>query len=68
MITELGHFALLLGFMVAILQSTVPLIGVRLNHYGAMHFGRTAASAGGAYLPSPYPLGNLTIAETEGVL
>ncbi len=45
MISEFGHFALLLGFMVAILQATVPLVGARLNHHGMMSFGRTAASA-----------------------
>ncbi len=44
MIIELGHFALLLGFMVAVLQATVPLIGARLSHHGMMRFGRTAAS------------------------
>ncbi len=45
MITELGHFALLLGFMVAILQVIIPLMGARLNNHGMMSFGRTAASA-----------------------
>ena len=45
MVTELGHFALLLGFMVAMLQATVPIIGARVNHHGMMGFGRTAASA-----------------------
>ncbi|MFZ8880856.1 MAG: heme lyase CcmF/NrfE family subunit, partial [Paracoccaceae bacterium] len=45
MINELGHFALILGFMVAILQATVPLVGARLNHHGMMSFGRTAATA-----------------------
>ena len=45
MINELGHFALILGFMVAILQATVPLVGARLNHHGMMNFGRTSATA-----------------------
>ena len=45
MITELGHFALLLAFTVALMQATIPLIGTRLNHNGMMNFGRTAASA-----------------------
>ena len=45
MINELGHFALILGFMVAILQATVPLVGARLNHHGMMSFGRTSATA-----------------------
>ena len=45
MITELGHFALLLAFFVAILQAFLPLVGARLNHYGLMSFSQTAATA-----------------------
>ncbi|MAI58187.1 MAG: heme lyase NrfEFG subunit NrfE [Rhodobacteraceae bacterium] len=45
MIIELGHYTLLLAFMVAILQVSLPLVGVRLNHHGLMSFSQTAATA-----------------------
>jgi len=34
MITELGHFALILALFVAIIQSTVPLAGASRRHLG----------------------------------
>src|SRR5512143_2265936 len=32
MIVELGHYALILAFLVALLQSTVPLVGAQRNN------------------------------------
>src|SRR3954452_4927235 len=43
MITELGHFALILALFVAIIQSTVPLIGAERRHLGWMAVGRSCA-------------------------
>lgn len=43
MITELGHFALILAFFVAIVQSVVPLIGASKNWTGWMAFAEPAA-------------------------
>ena len=45
MITEFGHFALILAFMVALLQSSLPLIGASLNRHGLMAFAMPAATA-----------------------
>src|ERR1700722_490678 len=46
MITELGHFALILALFVAIIQSTVPLIGASRRHVGWMAVGRSCALIG----------------------
>jgi cytochrome c-type biogenesis protein CcmF len=46
MITELGHFALILALFVAIIQSTVPLIGATRGHVGWMAAGRSCALIG----------------------
>ncbi|WP_085307285.1 heme lyase CcmF/NrfE family subunit [Planktotalea arctica] len=43
MITELGHFALILAFLVAIVQSIVPLIGAHKHWYGWMAVAEPAA-------------------------
>jgi len=45
MITELGHFALILAFAVAILQSTVPLVGAQKGWGGWMAVAAPAATA-----------------------
>jgi len=45
MITELGHFALLLAFMVAIVQMVVPLIGAHKRWPGWMAVAEPAAGA-----------------------
>ncbi len=45
MITELGHFALILAFLVAIVQTVFPLIGAANRWIGWMKFGETAAVA-----------------------
>ena len=44
MITELGHFALILAFLVAILQTIVPLIGAAKRWPGWMAVAEPAAS------------------------
>ena len=44
MITELGHFCLILAMLVAFLQCVVPFLGTRKNSYGMMNFGATAAN------------------------
>ncbi|WP_422378380.1 heme lyase CcmF/NrfE family subunit [Roseibium sp.] len=43
MIVEIGHFCLILAFIVAILQSVVPLWGVRADNASAMRFADNAA-------------------------
>ncbi|NOD75312.1 MULTISPECIES: heme lyase CcmF/NrfE family subunit [unclassified Ruegeria] len=43
MITELGHFALILAFFVAIVQSVVPLIGASKRWAGWMAFAEPSA-------------------------
>jgi cytochrome c-type biogenesis protein CcmF len=46
MITELGHFALILALFVAIIQSTVPMLGAARRHIGWMAVGRSCALTG----------------------
>ncbi|HYZ24978.1 MAG TPA: heme lyase CcmF/NrfE family subunit [Rhodopila sp.] len=46
MITELGHFALILALFVAMVQSTVPLLGAARRHVGWMAVGRSSALVG----------------------
>jgi cytochrome c-type biogenesis protein CcmF len=43
MIAEIGHFALILALLVALLQATVPLLGARRHDSQAMEFGSYAA-------------------------
>ena len=43
MITELGHFALILALFVALVQSTVPLVGAARGNVGWMAVGRSRA-------------------------
>ena len=43
MITELGHFALILAFLVAIVQTVVPLVGAAKRWPGWMGFAEPAA-------------------------
>ncbi|NVO55142.1 heme lyase CcmF/NrfE family subunit [Rhodobacteraceae bacterium B1Z28] len=43
MITELGHFALILAFLVAIVQTVVPLVGAAKRWPGWMTFAEPAA-------------------------
>jgi cytochrome c-type biogenesis protein CcmF len=45
MITELGHFALILAFLVAIVQSVVPLVGAHKRWPGWMAVAEPAATA-----------------------
>jgi cytochrome c-type biogenesis protein CcmF len=45
MIAELGHFALILAFFVAIVQASVPLIGAQKGWRGWMAVGEPAATA-----------------------
>ena len=45
MITELGHFALILAFLVAIVQSIVPLVGAHKRWHGWMAVAEPAATA-----------------------
>ena len=46
MITELGHFALILALFVAMIQATVPMIGAARRHVGWMAVGRSCALIG----------------------
>ncbi len=43
MIVEVGHFALVLALVVALAQSTLPLIGAHVGHGGLIAFARSAA-------------------------
>ena len=43
MITETGHFALILALFVALVQSTVPMLGAARRNPGWMEVGRSAA-------------------------
>jgi cytochrome c-type biogenesis protein CcmF len=45
MITELGHFALILAFLVSIVQATVPLVGAHRRWPGWMAIAEPAATA-----------------------
>ncbi|MQQ07021.1 heme lyase CcmF/NrfE family subunit [Epibacterium sp. SM1979] len=45
MITELGHFALILAFLIAIAQSVIPLVGAHKRWPGWMSFAEPAAQA-----------------------
>lgn len=45
MITELGHFALILAFMIAIVQTVVPMIGAHKRWPGWMALAEPAAQA-----------------------
>jgi cytochrome c-type biogenesis protein CcmF len=45
MITELGHLALILALCVALVQSSVPLLGAAQGHAGWMAIGRDTALA-----------------------
>lgn len=44
MLNEIGHFAVILAFAIALLQAVVPLIGAQRNWAGWMAFADTAAS------------------------
>jgi cytochrome c-type biogenesis protein CcmF len=46
MITELGHFALILALFVSVIQATVPLVGAARRHVGWMAVGRSCALIG----------------------
>ncbi len=41
MIPEIGHFALVLAFVIALFQGTLPLLGAWRNHRGLMALGRS---------------------------
>ncbi|MBK0328184.1 heme lyase CcmF/NrfE family subunit [Rhodobacteraceae bacterium F11138] len=58
MITELGHFALILAFIVAIVQMVVPLIGAYKRWPGWMAVGEPAANA--QFLLTAFAFGALT--------
>lgn len=45
MVVELGHFALILGFVVAILVTIVPLVGAYMRWPGWMRFSETGSNA-----------------------
>ena len=45
MIVELGHFALILAFVIAILQAVIPLAGAQKGWAGWMAVGEPAATA-----------------------
>ncbi|MBI5130266.1 MAG: heme lyase CcmF/NrfE family subunit [Rhodopseudomonas palustris] len=50
MIAEAGHYALVLALALALIQSTVPILGARLNDGGLMNVARSAALAQFAFV------------------
>ena len=54
MIVELGHYALVLAFVLALLQATVPLVGLRLADAQLMRSARSIALAQFAFVASAY--------------
>ena len=58
MIPELGHFALILALVLAIVQATVPMIGANRNRLALMAVGRPAAQ--GQFLFLVFAFGCLT--------
>ena len=44
MVTELGHFALILAFLVSLVQATVPMAGAELRRPGWMALAEPAAT------------------------
>ena len=60
MIVELGHFALILAFMVAVFQMIVPLIGAHQNRPGWMAVAEPAATT--QFLLTAFSFGALTYA------
>jgi cytochrome c-type biogenesis protein CcmF len=45
MITELGHFSLILALILSIVQFIMPLYGARIHHNGIMNIGKQASIA-----------------------
>src|SRR5690349_19508318 len=45
MIVELGHFALILGLLLALLQASLPLVGAARGNLGWMAVGQSTALA-----------------------
>ena len=45
MIPEIGHYALVLALLLALVQSTVPLIGAQRDDAAWMEMGRSSAAA-----------------------
>ena len=45
MLPELGHFALIIAFAIALIQSIVPLIGASTNNAALISLARPAAMA-----------------------
>jgi cytochrome c-type biogenesis protein CcmF len=58
MLSELGHFSLILALAVALVQATVPLIGAQMGWRGWMAVGEPAASA--QFLLIAFSFGALT--------
>jgi len=54
MIAEAGHYALVLALALALIQSTVPILGARLNDGGLMNVARSAALAQFAFVAASF--------------
>ena len=50
MIAEAGHYALALALALALIQSTVPILGARLNDGGLMNVARSSSLAQFAFV------------------
>ena len=65
MIAEAGHIALILAFIVALLQGTIPLIGAQMKHGRAMAFAERAALAQAALLVASFALLTLVFLRSD---
>ncbi|MBB1092694.1 heme lyase CcmF/NrfE family subunit [Rhodopseudomonas palustris] len=54
MIAEAGHYALVLALALALIQSTVPILGARLNDGGLMNVARSTALAQFAFVAASF--------------
>ncbi len=65
MIAEAGHIALILAFIVALLQGTIPLIGAQMKHGRAMALAERAALAQAALLVASFALLTLVFLRSD---
>ena len=65
MIAEAGHIALILAFIVALLQGTIPLIGAQMKHGRAMALAERAALAQATLLVASFALLTLVFLRSD---
>ncbi len=65
MIAELGHFALILAMVLALVQATVPMIGAHRNRMALMGVARPAAHGQFLFLVVAYVCLTWTFIESD---